>query len=350
MARLSIDDSIGRDSRLDHLAMLCGWTKRETMGCLQLDIWPLCYDRVTPNIPQLDLEIAAGRNAVTPIKHQGGFVGALIESKMGRPATKADRSFEWRPKGWKEGDPVITIEWPDQEFRDRVYITGAAERIAYIAKSRTAGAIGGRKSAETRSKQSKQPSKGRLSDPPSDPGRVPQGVVNPSATPSASAVPSVSALAVAPSESPPPVATNKAKSAKVRPPIPPEAETAARRLLDRISTNTPASTLARLPESAKLDRARKWAEAFRLLHERDGHSWEDITAMVDWCQADPFWKSNILSGDKLREKWDQLAAKRSSSVDGYDVRYGRARLPSPEEYEQEDDPFGERTPKPAVAS
>jgi hypothetical protein len=151
-------------------------------------------------------------------------------------------------------------------------------------------------------------------------------------------------------ESPPPVVTNRAKSAKVRPPVPPEAEAAARRLLDRISANTPASTLAKLSESAKRDRAQKWADAFRLLHERDGHSWEEINAMVDWCQQDDFWKSNVLSGDKLREKWDTLAAKRASSGNGYDVRYGRARLPSPEEYEQDEDPFGERTPKTAAVS
>ena len=147
-------------------------------------------------------------------------------------------------------------------------------------------------------------------------------------------------------KSPPAVVTSR-----VRPPVPPEAEAAARRLLDQISANTPTSTLAKLPESAKRDRAQKWADAFRLLHERDGHSWEEINAMVDWCQADSFWKSNILSGDKLREKWDQLAAKKANgSVDGYDVRYGRARLPSPEEYEQEDDPFGERTPKPGAVT
>ena len=87
--------------------------------------------------------------------------------------------------------------------------------------------------------------------------------------------------------------------------------TAARLLLDLIAANTPASTLAKLSEHAKDDRAAKWADAFRLLHEKDGHSWADITAMVEWCQADPFWRSNILSGETLREKWDQLAAKKA---------------------------------------
>lgn len=138
--------------------------------------------------------------------------------------------------------------------------------------------------------------------------------------------------------SPPAAATATAKPAKVpkvRPPIPKEAEAAARRLLDRISANTPTSTLAGLPESAKADRARKWGDAFRLLHERDGHSWEAINSMVDWCQSDPFWKSNILSGDKLREKWDQLAARRMTTTPGGgDGRYGRGRVATQDELDE----------------
>jgi len=129
------------------------------------------------------------------------------------------------------------------------------------------------------------------------------------------------------SSSPPAAATGRGdgdpKVSKVRPPVPPEAMTAARRLLDLIAVNAPSSTLAKLSEHAKGDRAGKWADAFRLLHEKDGHAWADIAAMVDWCQADPFWRANILSGDKLREKWDQLAAKRAAETKGDGSRYGR---------------------------
>lgn len=127
--------------------------------------------------------------------------------------------------------------------------------------------------------------------------------------------------------SPPAAATGRGngdlKVSKVRPPVPPEAMTAARLLLDLIAVNTPSSTLAKLSEHAKGDRAGKWADAFRLLHEKDGHAWADIAAMVDWCQADPFWRANILSGAKLREKWDQLAAKRAAETKGDGSRYGR---------------------------
>ena len=49
-----------------------------------------------------------------------------------------------------------------------------------------------------------------------------------------------------------------------------------------------------------------WANEFRLLRERDNRELQDIKDVIDWCQADPFWKGNILSPKKLREKFDQL--------------------------------------------
>jgi hypothetical protein len=35
----------------------------------------------------------------------------------------------------------------------------------------------------------------------------------------------------------------------------------------------------------------------------------DIKDVIDWCQADSFWMVNILSTNKLREKFDQLYTK-----------------------------------------
>ncbi|KRM94839.1 hypothetical protein FC24_GL002156 [Loigolactobacillus rennini DSM 20253] len=31
--------------------------------------------------------------------------------------------------------------------------------------------------------------------------------------------------------------------------------------------------------------------------------------MIDWCQADPFWLTNILSPAKLRKQYDRLKIK-----------------------------------------
>lgn len=182
MARLSVDAELGRDTRLEDLAEFCGWSKRETAGCLQLDIWPLCYDRVTPNIPARDLERAAARGAVSPVLHPGGFVGALIAARLGRPSTRHDTHFVWIKKDKTE----LVLPWKDVEWRDRIYVTGAAERIAYLVKSEESGRTGGIKSAESRAKSSKGPLKGGA--------RVHEAIgsrsVNPSASASASALPS----------------------------------------------------------------------------------------------------------------------------------------------------------------
>lgn len=50
----------------------------------------------------------------------------------------------------------------------------------------------------------------------------------------------------------------------------------------------------------------KWRNAARLLIDKDGRTEEQIRAAIDWCQQDEFWRANILSMPKLREKYDQL--------------------------------------------
>jgi hypothetical protein len=49
-----------------------------------------------------------------------------------------------------------------------------------------------------------------------------------------------------------------------------------------------------------------WAEDFERLIRIDGRDPPTIEAVMRWAQADPFWKANILSPKKLREKWDTL--------------------------------------------
>lgn len=53
----------------------------------------------------------------------------------------------------------------------------------------------------------------------------------------------------------------------------------------------------------------EWANTFRLMRERDGRTHERIVAVIRWATADQFWKSNILSAAKLREKFDTLEAQ-----------------------------------------
>ncbi|PRZ15166.1 hypothetical protein [Nesterenkonia sandarakina] len=52
-----------------------------------------------------------------------------------------------------------------------------------------------------------------------------------------------------------------------------------------------------------------WLDAARLLLDRDKRPEAEIHRVIDWCQQDGFWKTNILSLPKLREKYDQLRLK-----------------------------------------
>jgi hypothetical protein len=50
----------------------------------------------------------------------------------------------------------------------------------------------------------------------------------------------------------------------------------------------------------------RWRTEARLLLDRDGRTVDQVLRAIDWCQNDPFWRSNVLSMPKLRERYDQL--------------------------------------------
>lgn len=75
-----------------------------------------------------------------------------------------------------------------------------------------------------------------------------------------------------------------------------DVEQICRHLADRIEANG-----SKRPTITKA-----WRAAARRLIDRDGRTVDQITRCIDWCQDDPFWRSNILSMPKLREKYDQL--------------------------------------------
>ncbi len=81
----------------------------------------------------------------------------------------------------------------------------------------------------------------------------------------------------------------------------PDVERLCARLADRIEANG-----CKRPAVGK-----KWRDAARLMIDRDGRTEQQITAAIDWCQDNEFWRSNILSMPKLREKYDQLRMQAS---------------------------------------
>lgn len=137
MARMSVDDSALRDPRMRRLAKAVGWSRRETIGAL-LDVWALCYDRMTPVIPGPDVDATAELD---------GFAASMETVGLAREL----------PEGFR--------------------IAGATERIEYLLKCKEWGSRGGQASAANRAAANE--TGGRVK-PPSSQG---QGTLNHSPDP-----------------------------------------------------------------------------------------------------------------------------------------------------------------------
>lgn len=76
--------------------------------------------------------------------------------------------------------------------------------------------------------------------------------------------------------------------------------------------------------SKKPQRTKRNIDAARLLLDKDGRTVEQIEAAIAWCQSDEFWRANVLSMAKLREKYDQLrlAAQRQTKTSATGDRAG----------------------------
>lgn len=60
----------------------------------------------------------------------------------------------------------------------------------------------------------------------------------------------------------------------------------------------------------------KWANTIRLMRERDGKTHREICELFKWANQDEFWRTNILSPEKLRKQWDKLTIRRSQEHEG----------------------------------
>lgn len=60
----------------------------------------------------------------------------------------------------------------------------------------------------------------------------------------------------------------------------------------------------------------KWADTFRLMNERDGRVWKTIGKVIIYATQDDFWRSNILSADKLRKQFDRLEMQMGEGKQG----------------------------------
>jgi len=68
----------------------------------------------------------------------------------------------------------------------------------------------------------------------------------------------------------------------------------------------------------------KWADEIRLM--RDKRTPQQIRSLFAWANQDNFWRSNILSPGKLRQKWDQLTIRAQEKSDASKQLTGTARF------------------------
>ncbi|ETK29797.1 hypothetical protein [Paenibacillus larvae] len=82
---------------------------------------------------------------------------------------------------------------------------------------------------------------------------------------------------------------------------------------NRVSAVAEAEGLQHLVLKADMQ---KWADEFRKIVELDKVDKKLAKEVMDWVTTDPFWKTNILSAKKLREKFADLAIKMRASEKG----------------------------------
>ena len=63
---------------------------------------------------------------------------------------------------------------------------------------------------------------------------------------------------------------------------------------------------------AKEPNFQSWAKSIDLMLRKDKRTAEGIRQMIMFSQNNDFWKGNILSTSKLREKYDQLVVQSRS--------------------------------------
>jgi hypothetical protein len=111
--------------------------------------------------------------------------------------------------------------------------------------------------------------------------------------------------------SPPANAVNAAasqQSSASKPPVTTHAIELAALLRQLILKNNPGAQIT-------ARQVQLWGVTADSMLRLDHRTTEEITAVIQWSQRDNFWRSNILSMGKLREKFDQLVMKQNAEKD-----------------------------------
>jgi hypothetical protein len=76
------------------------------------------------------------------------------------------------------------------------------------------------------------------------------------------------------------------------------------------------------PKAKVAPDSKGWRDAARRLLALDDRPVEQIEQVIRWSQADPFWRANVLSMPKLRDKYGQLLLKMQTPVARQGARPG----------------------------
>ncbi len=68
-----------------------------------------------------------------------------------------------------------------------------------------------------------------------------------------------------------------------------------------------------------------WAKDIDKINRIDGRPWEQIESVIKWTKGDSFWSGNVMSGKKLREKFDRLVAESKKKQKGQEKKDNHKR-------------------------
>lgn len=74
--------------------------------------------------------------------------------------------------------------------------------------------------------------------------------------------------------------------------------------VEAVCQHMAASVQARTGRAPRV--TQQWRTQARLMIDRDGRSVEEVTRIIDWVDGNDFWRANVLSVPKLRQKFDTL--------------------------------------------
>lgn len=90
---------------------------------------------------------------------------------------------------------------------------------------------------------------------------------------------------------------------------PPKADDAPRPDVEGLCRRLAAKIVANDPKAKVAPNSKAWRDSCRLLLDVDGRTVTEVEQIIDFAQADDFWRTNILSMKKLREQFTALLGK-----------------------------------------